>query len=285
MKDRQERPGEGEALPPIGRYRIYQELGRGPGSVTYLAEDTCLVKRVVLKRFHVCPGEGPEVLQRHMRALREVVRLDHPNICLIWDLGEQDGCPYLTLPYIEGQTLAEVLRAGEPLPQRRAVEIVYKLARAVQEAHRHGIVHYDLKPAKVMIARFRGEPFLMDFGLSRRIELNPHGLLSLKGTPGYLSPEQIDGAAEMLGPASDQYSLGVILYELLTGKAPFRGTVAQVLVKTLTEAPEPPSWLQPDLDPALEEVCLRALAKQIPDRFASVGEFADALTRFLEDGG
>jgi serine/threonine-protein kinase len=285
MKDRQERSGEGQALPPGGRYRIHKELGRGPGGVTYLAEDTLLVKRVVLKRLHVRPGEGPEVLQRRLRTLREAARLDHPNLCFIWDLGVEDGCPYLTLPYIEGQTLAELLRAGEPMPQGRAVDIVYKLARAVQDAHRQGFVHYELKPAKVMIARYRGEPFLMDFGLARRVELGPHGKLSFEGTPAYLSPEQVNGAAELIGPASDQYSLGVILYELLTARVPFRGTVAQVQAQILTEAPEPPSRLQPDLDPALEGVCLRALAKQIPDRFASVGEFADALLRFREGGG
>src|SRR5262245_13379839 len=137
-------------------------------------------------------------MQRRLRALRAVDPLNHPNIRPVWYIWEEDGCLYLTLPYLDGQTLAEVLRAGQRLPPRRAVAIVHTLARAVQEAHRHGLMHHDLKPAKVMIKR-GGEPVIMDFGLARRIELDTYSIQQLENTPAYLSPEQVQGGLDAIG--------------------------------------------------------------------------------------
>jgi serine/threonine protein kinase len=248
----------------------------------YLALDTQVQRQVALKIPHSQPGESPELRERFLREARIAAMLDHPNICPVYDIGEEEGRPYLTMAYIEGQTLAEVLRVCNPIPQRRAVVIVAKLARAVEEVHRHGIVHRHLTPSNVMVNR-RGEPVIIDFGLARRTDrdeqLTHQG--SVMGTPAYMSPEQVIGDGQV-GPASDQWSLGVILYELLTGQLPFRGSIGQVMAKILTEAPKPPSWVRPDLAPAVDEVCLRALARQPEDRYPSAGEFAAALARCAE---
>jgi serine/threonine protein kinase len=264
------------------RYRLARELGRGAMGTVYLAEDTFLQRQVALKIPHFQPGESPELRERFLREARAAAKLDHPNICPVFDVGKEDDRPYLTMAYIEGQTLDKVLRASRPMPQRRAVEVVAKLARAVEYAHEQGVVHRDLKPSNVIIKR-RGEPVIMDFGLARRMnqdaQMTHQG--SVLGTPAYMSPEQVEGDNKAVGPASDQYALGVILYELLTGQLPFQGTIGQVMVKILQEAPKPPSSLRPDLDPGVEQICLQAMAAKIPDRFASVGEFADALEHFL----
>jgi hypothetical protein len=268
------------------RYRILKELGRGAMGTVYLAQDHALKRPVALKIPHFHPGKSPELFERFLCGVRAAVMLHHPNICPAFEVGEGDGRPYLTMAYIEGQTLAEVLRACRPMPQRRAVEIVSKLARALEEMHRWGVVHRGLSPSNIMIDH-RGEPVLIGFSLARRIDrderLTRQG--SVMGTPAYMSPEQVQGERDTVGPASDQYSLGVILYELLTGQLPFQGSIGQVMVKILQEAPKPPSWVQPDLDPALEEVCLRAMAKEPANRYPSAGEFAAALARCLGSAG
>jgi serine/threonine protein kinase len=270
---------------PRGRYLLLKELGRGAMGTVYLALDTLAQRQVALKMPHFQPGASPELRERFYREVRAAAMFDHPNICPLYDVGEEDGRPYLTMAYIEGQTLADVLRACNPMPQRRAVEIVAKLARGVEEMHRHGVVHRHLTPSNVMVKR-RGEPVIMDFGLAKR---DQDASITNQGpvlrTPAYMPREQVNGETAKIGPASDQYALGVILYELFTGQVPFRGTVEQVMAKILTEAPKPPSWVQPDLDPALEEVCLKAMAAEIPDRFPSVGDFAEALERFLTPTG
>jgi serine/threonine protein kinase/uncharacterized caspase-like protein len=262
------------------RYRILKELGKGAMGTVYLAQDTSLQRQVALKipRF-----DSAEMRERFFREARNAATLDHPNICPVYDVGEYAGVPYLTMAYIEGQPLGEELRAGKPMPQRRAVEIVAKLARALEEAHRHGVVHRDIKPSNVMVNR-RGEPVIMDFGLARRmgqdVSMTHQGYIL--GTPAYMSPEQVEGDMPLIGPASDQYALGVILYELLTGNMPYQAkSVPQVMLKILTDSPKPPSALRPDLEPTLEQICLRAMARKIPDRFASLGDFAEALERWL----
>src|SRR5262249_44863494 len=159
-----------------------------------------------------------------------------------------------------GLPLTEVSRRERPMPAGRAAAIVEKLARALEEAHRHNVVHRDLKPSNIMMNR-RGEPVIMDFGLARRLDqdvrITHQG--SVLGTPAYMSPEQVNGDTT-LGPPTDIYSLGVILYELLAGQVPFKGNMAQVMALILTQAPKPPSTLRPDLDPELERICLKAMA-------------------------
>jgi predicted Ser/Thr protein kinase len=268
------------------RYRLLKELGRGATGTVYLAWDNALVRQVAIKIPHFQPGAGPKQRERFLREVQAAVKFDHPNICPVYEVGEENGRPYMTMAYIDGQSLAKVLDACKPMPQRRAVDIVAKLARAAEFVHEHGVVHRHLTPSNIMINRL-GEPVIIDFGLALRLDrdirLTHQG--SILGTPAYMSPEQVNGDIQAIGPASDQYSLGVILYELLTGQLPFQGSLGRVLAKILTEAPRPPSWLQPDLDPALEEICLRAMAKRIPDRFPSADAFAAALARWLDVAG
>jgi formylglycine-generating enzyme required for sulfatase activity len=265
---------------PFGRYRILKKLGQGGMGSVYLALDTQLGRKVGLKVPHLEPGDST-VLQRFYREARAAATLHHPNICPVHDVGEHDGIPYLTMAYIEGRTLAARLQDGEPLPQREAAEIVRKLALALQEAHAKGVIHRDLKPANVMIDH-RGEPVVMDFGLARSRDstrLTQRG--SFMGTPAYMPPEQIQGEIDAMGPGADIYSLGVVLYELLTGRLPFEGPLEAVVAKILTQSPPPPSAYRPDLDPGLEAVCLRAMQKEVAARYASMADMAKALGAYL----
>jgi formylglycine-generating enzyme required for sulfatase activity len=266
------------------RYEIKRLLGRGGMGVVYLAHDTELARDVALKIPQVALDEGDdsEVYRRFTREARAAARLDHPNICPIFDVGQVDGVHYLTMAYIEGQPLTSLLADG-PLPEERVAEVVITLARALAEAHRHGIVHRDLKPSNILVSERRGL-VIMDFGLARSLggeatRITQSG--QLLGTPGYMAPEQVRGEVSAMGPGCDIFSLGVILYELLTGRRPFRGPIGEVLAKLLTENPEPPSRHRPDVDSQMEAICFKAIAKSPADRYASMLEFAAALDRCL----
>jgi formylglycine-generating enzyme required for sulfatase activity len=209
--------------------------------------------------------------------------LDHPNLCSVYDVGTQDDIPYLTMAYVEGRTLADVIKGGKLPPQAEAAGIVHKIALAMHEAHAQGIVHRDLKPANVMINR-RGEPVVMDFGLARlsnQTNTRLTRLGAIMGTPSYMPPEQVRGDVAATGPGCDIYSLGVILYQLLTGHVPFEGPMDVVLGQILSQPPPPPSSYRPDLDALLEAVCLGAMQKEIASRHASMAKLAEALARWL----
>ena len=199
-----------------------------------------------------------------------------------------DGIAYLTMAFVEGQTLAARLKAGPPLGQRHAAALVRKLALALHDAHGCNVIHRDLKPANVIINQ-RGEPIVMDFGLARRMDAETARLTqtgAMLGTPSYMPPEQVKGALEAMGPGCDIYSLGVILYELLTGRLPFEGPVMAVIAQILAKEPEPPSAHCADLDPhALAAICMRAMHKEIAARYANMSELAAALTEFLARAG
>jgi serine/threonine protein kinase len=268
------------STPNLNHYRIIKELGRGSMGTVYLVEHTLLQRQMALKVPHLVPSR-PDLRERFYREARVTAALEHSNICPVFEVGEKDGMPYLVMAYIEGKSLAELICREKSLPQFRAAQIAYKLASALEVVHRQYIVHRHLTPPNVMINR-RGEPILIDFGLARFLDQGTHRIRqgAVIGTPAYMPPEQAVGAIDLVGPASDQYSLGVILYELLTGEMPFKGNVAQVMMAVLTKKAAPPSALRPDLDPILEKACLKAMAPEINDRYPSMAEFGAALARF-----
>jgi serine/threonine protein kinase len=191
----------------------------------YLAHDTQLDRQVAIKIPHFDRGDGPEVLERFYRESRAAATLDHPNICPVHDVGEIDGVHYLVMAYIEGKPLSDFVRRDKPIPPRQVATIVRKLALALHEAHSHGVVHRDLKPANIMTNK-RRELVIMDFGLARltnkssqsESRLTQSGIVM--GTPSYMSPEQVMGDRNAMGPPCDIYSMGVIMNELLTGRLP-----------------------------------------------------------------
>jgi len=271
----------------FGRYRILEPLGEGGMGAVFLAKDTQLDRLVALKvpKLEESATADSDALRRFLREARSAATLSHPNICPIYDIGEFSGTPYLTMAYIEGKPLSALVEPGKPMDQRRATEIVRMLARAMEEAHGRGVIHRDLKPSNVMMTA-RGEPVIMDFGLALReesIETNLTKSGALLGTPAYMAPEQIEGGSRAAGSASDIYSLGVILYQLLTSRLPFQGSVMKMLGKILYESPDPPSKYRPDLDHDLEAICLKAMAKQAEDRYTTMADLAVALERKLDE--
>ncbi len=284
------------ALPPpppcdtlperIGRYRILSLLGQGGMGSVYLAEDTQLQRRVALKVPRFAADIDPAILERFYREARTAARLQHPNICPVFDVDQVDGTHYLTMAFIEGDTLAKQVSAYGQKPPRDAVSLVRTLALALDEAHRMGIIHRDLKPSNVMINN-RGEPIVMDFGLAREIQSSSIDLSApgmVMGTPSYMAPEQARGDQAAIGPSCDIYSLGIVLYQLLVGELPFQGTMLDVIGQHLHVPPPRPSLRRPDLDSAVEAICLKAIAKEASQRFLSMAEFAAALQGYLEEG-
>ncbi len=270
----------------LGRYELQRQLGRGGMGTVYFAHDPVLDIPVALKVPHPEIASDPHALDRVYREARAAARLAHPHICRVFDVGCADGRHYLAMAYVEGESLAALVASfagGSP----RAAELVRKVALAVEEAHRQGVVHRDLKPHNIMIDR-RGEPVVMDFGLARRVEA-PDATQTQQGavlgTPVYMPPEQAAGEVDAVGPPSDVYSLGAVLYELLAGRPPFSGPVGKVLAAVLHDDPPPPSTLREGVDMRLEAVCLRAMAKRREERYASMAEFAAALELYLMGGG
>jgi serine/threonine protein kinase/formylglycine-generating enzyme required for sulfatase activity len=269
----------------FGRYRIIRPLGKGAMGTVYLAEDTQLRRQVALKTPHFTEDPTGERLERFFREARAAGNLRNPNICLIHDFGQIDGKHYISMAYIEGHPLSAFIRPNKPQSERQILIVIRKLALALQEAHDHEIVHRDLKPANIMINK-KGEPIIMDFGLAQQMRPDEDVRLTqtgnILGTPAFMSPEQVQAEPDKIGPLTDQYSLGVILYELLTAQLPFRGSVIAVMGQILTKEPPRPSQLRPDLDPRIEAVCLRMMAKNPLERFASTKAVADELATILK---
>jgi serine/threonine protein kinase len=269
----------------LGRYRLLNLLGKGGMGAVYLAHDTQLDRRVAVKIPTVAPGDAA-ALQRFFREAQAAATLAHPSLCPVYDAGQIDGVYYLTMAYIEGKPLATFIRPGQQLPERTVAAVVRQLALAMQAAHDKGVIHRDLKPANIMITPTK-RPVIMDFGLARRIvgagevRLTQSG--AILGTPAYMPPEQVNGDLKAMGPCCDIYSLGVILYELLTGRLPFEGPLGALIAQIVLDAPPPPSRFRSALDSRLEAICLKALAKEPANRFASMKEFAAALAAYLRD--
>ncbi|MEK6259407.1 MAG: protein kinase [Planctomycetota bacterium] len=268
----------------FGRYVIEKTLGHGGMGVVYLARDTRLSRRVALKipRFDACAEL--QLVERFHREARTMASVLHRNLCPVFDVDEIDGCHILAMAFIDGEPLSKVLSRGLRLAPVQIADWVQKLALALGKAHQAGVIHRDIKPANIMIDH-EGEPILMDFGLARSInEMDTHmtqtGLIV--GTPAYMAPEQATGDADAVGPWSDQYSLGVIFYELLTGKTLHTGNLTRILASLISaKPPVKPTDIRRDIDPELERICLKALAHEPHDRFSRIHDLADALGRYL----
>ncbi len=273
-----------QSLPErFGRYRILRKLGQGGMGTVYLAHDTELDRQVALKVPQFSDND-PEAQERFVREARSAAMLSHPNLCPVYDVGRIDNIHYLTMAFLEGATLSAHTDKQSLLSPRDAVALVRQLALALDEAHRKGIIHRDLKPSNVML-NGRGEPVLMDFGLARRTSAGDARLTrsgTIMGTPAYMSPEQVEGDIEAHGPATDVYSLGVILFELLVGELPFQGSIGVIMSQILTQDPPSLTKRRVAIDPTLDALCHRALAKKPGDRFGSMKEFADALDAWLQ---
>lgn len=262
----------------FGRYRVQKVLGRGAMGAVYLAEDTTLRRPVALKIPHF-PDRNPEILQRFYREAQVAAGLRQAHICPVYDVGEVDGVHYISMAFIPGHTLRAELKSG-PLPIDRTVDVMIKLADALSVAHQQGIVHRDLKPDNVMIDEQHGEPVIMDFGLAIQHQQDDAERLSMQGaligTPAYMPPEQTKAQTAAPNPQSDIYSLGVMFYEMLTGRLPFSGPPLTVLAKLLTEQPPRPGEIV-DVNPQLEAICLKMMAKQPRGRHDSMADVSIAL--------
>lgn len=262
-----------------GRYEIVRQLGRGGMGAVYLARDTRLDRRVALKLPFFWGGEDPEFLHRFYREARAAAGLGHPNICRVYDVGEHESQPYLTMAYIDGILLSDLKNRSRPMEPAEAIRLVRKLAQVMEVAHQQGIVHRDLKPANIVLDLKLG-PIVMDFGLARR-EGREESLQTRTGqqlgTPAYMPLEQFQGKVEKIGPRSDIYSLGVILFELLTGTRPYEGNAFEIHMKLLRSYPPAPSSVRGGLGTALDWICQKAMAREIADRYASMSQFDQAL--------
>ncbi len=271
----------------IGRFEVRALLGEGAFGSVYRAHDPKLDRDIALK----VPKTGVLVTERDrklfFREAQSAAGLRHPNICSVHEVHDDTDPPYIVMDFIAGKSLADYLHdRSEPLPMRQSAIIVHKLALALEVAHKKKIVHRDLKPANIMIDLERKDVVIMDFGLAHRIlaedaETSQQG--AIIGTPAYMSPEQARGDTRAVSPASDIFCLGVILYELLTGTRPFHGSLHDVLGKIQRSEAKPPSKVRGSIDPRLEAICLKALAKKPEERFRSMKEMAQAIQRYLKD--
>jgi WD40 repeat protein/predicted Ser/Thr protein kinase len=262
-------------------YEILNEIGRGGMGVVYRARQLGLKRFVALKMILVSRCATPEQMDRFQGEAEILARLPHPNVVQIHEVGDLEGLPFFCMEYLEGGSLAEKVN-GQPQPPQAVADLVERLARAVHAAHEQGIVHRDLKPANILLDG-AGVPKITDFGLAKhwREEAGQTGS-HIVGTPSYLAPEQVRRGGVAIGPATDVYALGVILYELLTGRVPHQGENSMdTVLQVLHEEPVPPSRLQPRLPADLETIALKCLSKQPRRRYASAAELADDLRRCL----
>src|SRR5438094_2739085 len=268
----------------IGNYQMLDQIGHGGMGVIYRARQRHSRRIVALKRI-LGYEDSRETLIRFRREALAAASLDHPNILPIYEVGEddEDGLPFFSMKFAAGGSLRDVAPAlrSEPV---RSVALVAKVAHAVQHAHAQGILHRDLKPGNILLDG-RGEPLVSDFGLAKWLDTSSHltRTLTIFGTPGYIAPEQVNGSAGKLAPTSDVYSLGAILFDLLTGRPPFLGEHALKVIQQASEKPAPKlRTLVPGLDRDLETICAKSLEREPGARYRSAGALAEDLERWLE---
>jgi serine/threonine-protein kinase len=264
-----------------GRYTILRRIGSGGMADVWLAEDTHLQRQVALKVLHSRFAQDREFIERFQREAEAAAGLQHPNVVAVFDRGDVDGTYYIAMQYLEGQTLQQLIQAG--LTPEQAVGLIRQVLEGARFAHRHNVVHRDLKPQNVIVDA-EGKATVTDFGIARAgvSEITQAG--SVMGTPHYLSPEQAQGFD--VTTVSDLYSIGVMLYEALTGRVPFEADSAvAVAMKQVSQAPQRPSSINPQISPALDAVVMRALEKEPGQRFQSADAFIAALDAALRDPG
>jgi serine/threonine protein kinase len=262
----------------FGRYQVVRLLGRGAMGAVYLAYDAQLQRHVALKTPSL--GGSGHAVARFLREARAAAQLRSPYICPVYDVGQIGGIHYLSMAFIDGRPLSKAIAEGQVREPRAIAALIQKIARGLHKAHEQGIIHRDLKPDNIMLDA-DGEPIVMDFGLARRLDddvrlTTPGRLL---GTPAYMSPEQVDGDPNRIGPPTDIYSLGVVLYEMLTGRLPFTGSLTSILRQISSAEPPKPATLNPVLAECepLVCVCLRMMARSPVDRYPNMAAVATAL--------
>jgi tetratricopeptide (TPR) repeat protein len=289
--------GKPVKAPTVPGFEILRELGRGGMGVVYLARQVRLNRVVAMKM--VLSGEHASAadLIRFLAEAEAAAAISHPNVAQVYESGQHDGRPYFALEFCPGGSLAQLLN-GTPLPARDAAELIEQVARGVQAAHDRGIIHRDLKPANILLVSGESSsgathhspltthhPKVTDFGLARRTE-GASGLTAtgtVVGSPSYMAPEQARGQVAAIGPRTDVYGLGAVLYECLTGRPPLKAaTPMETLMQVLKDDPPAPRLLQPKLPRDLETICLKCLRKDPAKRYASAAEVADDLRRFLD---
>jgi predicted Ser/Thr protein kinase len=266
----------------FGDYELLHEVARGGMGVVFRARQKGLNRIVALKM--ILPGKlaNPADLQRFRTEAEATARLQHPNIVTVYEVGEVDGQHFYSMDFIEGPSLSQRLARG-PLPGRQAARLVRIVAQAMHHTHRHGILHRDLKPSNILLDA-QDEPHITDFGLAKKLDADSSQTRTglIMGTPSYMAPEQAAGKVKELGPACDVYGLGAILYELLTGRPPFRSdTPLDTLAHVLERDPAPPRLLNPKVDRDLETICLKCLEKDPRCRYASAAALAQDLEHYL----
>jgi eukaryotic-like serine/threonine-protein kinase len=276
-------------LSSFGDYELLEEIARGGMGVVYKARQRSLDRIVAVKLLLFGPYASPDFVQRFRSEAAAAARLQHPNIVAIHEVGQHQGQPFFSMDFVPGQSLADLVR-HQPLQPRQAARYLETIARAIHYAHEQAVLHRDLKPSNVLIDQF-DQPRVTDFGLAKQLQLQPtdapdHLTLTgqVLGSPNFMPPEQALGRHAQVGPHSDVYSLGAMLYQLLTGRPPFQaGTPQEILGQVQHLEPVPPTRLNPSIPPDLSTICLKCLEKEPARRYPTARELADELSRFLRD--
>ena len=282
-EDRKKTPPSAKAFADFGDYELLEVIGRGGQGVVYRARQKSLNRTVALKVIGLGHWATEAHLKRFRREAQPAASLDHPGIVPIYEVGERDGSCYFSMKLIEGGQLDEVAKQ-EPMPVRRAVQLIAKVARTVHYAHEHSILHRDIKPGNILIDQ-KGEPHLTDFGLARLVETESTitRTLEVLGTPSYMAPEQAVGNNATVNSATDVYGIGAVLYQLLTGHPPFAGGTTYETIKLLldTEPRQPRLW-NSKIDRDLSTICLKCLEKDPKRRYSSALALAEDLERLAK---